>query len=203
MSVCGSISSSLLIDCDNPIVGGVSDILYLFNFDDIASYTKGMNNVVNLITMVSGKSGYIIEGQRSSIDVKASLVDGRFFTAYNHELTFRVFSNSADIKKQLRAISGGLFVAIIENRYRGVNGASSFEILGLDAGLGATVLETNKSDSDTQGAYLVTLTSREIAKEPHLPYFYFNTSYSQSIVDINALLSTIETFDDTFDDTFL
>lgn len=188
--VCGSISAGILIDCDNPIIGGVKDRLILMNLSDISSVTRNVANkqIVEAITKGAGKVGYVYEGQKSSIDAKATLVQSAYSVGFTHELIFRVFSNSPVVKAQLEAMARGQIVAVVENNYRGVAGNASFEIFGLDAGLTVTALETNKSDQDTQGAYVVTLSTNDKFREPHLPSTLFITDYAASLAVFNGLL---------------
>jgi hypothetical protein len=189
MALCGIINSNLLIDCVNPLIGGVKDLLYIFNYDDLADYNVDANGFVTSISLLAGKNGYIYEGQKSSIDIKANLQSAKYSVGFNHEITFRVFSNDANTKKQLTSLARGKFIAIVENNYRGAGDASSFEIYGLNSGLRVASKESNKSDADTQGTWVLNIASAEI-KEPFLPRFVFSTSYSVTKTLIEALLTT-------------
>lgn len=190
MSVCAAISANMLIDCLNPLIGGVKDRLILLNRLDVASLTRNSTNqqILEAVTKASGKVGYLYEGQKSSIDVKTALVAKKYSVGFSHDITFRVFSNDANTKKQIEALARGEVVAFLENNFRGVAGNSSFEMYGWGIGLVVSALESNKSDADTQGAYVITLTAPPDKMEPHLPETLFITDYATSLAVFNGLL---------------
>ena len=190
MPLCGAISANMLIDCANPVIGGVKDRLILINRADVASVTRNATNsqIIEAVTKASGKVGYLYEGQKSSIDVKTSLVAKKYSVGFSHEITFRVFSNNATTKAQLESLARGEVIAFLENNYRGNAGDSSFEVYGYGVGLMVSALESNKSDGDTQGAYVITLTAPTDKMEPHLPDTLFITSYAASLAVFNGLL---------------
>lgn len=190
MPICGAISANMLIDCLNPIIGGTKDRLILLNRADVASVTRNGTNsqIVEAVTKAATKVGYLYEGQKSSIDVKTSMVAKKYAVGFSHEITFRVFSNDANTKKQLAALARGEVIAFLENNNRGVAGEASFEMYGWGVGLQVSALESNKSDADTQGAYVITLTAPPDKLEPHLPDTLFITSYAASLAVFNGLL---------------
>ena len=177
------------MDCSKPISAGVKDILYLINADDILSTTPDPSNpnLITGITLVSGAVAYKFEGKNSSIEPRAALVRQRYSEVYDHEVTFKVFDNGADIKKNLQGAVTKKVVAIVENRFQGTDGDAAFEIYGLTAGLQANTLERITADADTQGAYNVVLVSSEFEKEPNLPATLFDTSYAATKALVEAL----------------
>lgn len=187
MALCGLINSDLLINCANPLVGGVRDLLYIINYDDLSDYTKDLDGVVTNISLLAGKSGYYYEGQKSSIEIKSSLQAAKYAFGFNHDIVFRVFSNDAATKTQLEALSRGKFIVIVENNFKGAGDASSFEVYGLDSGLKIISNESNKSDGDTQGAWVLNIATGDI-KEPFLPRFIFSSSYADTKTLIEGLL---------------
>lgn len=160
------------------------------NREDLNVLTRSVTNpqIITAVSKVATKRAYEYEGQKSSIDGKATMVATAYSVGFNHELVFRVFGNNPAIKAQLAALARGEVIAFVENNNRGVSGEASFEIYGTDAGLIVTALETNKSDADTQGAYVITLSSKEKIKEPHLPSTLFITDYAASRAVFNGLL---------------
>jgi hypothetical protein len=176
---CEGLFESILLNCNTPISAGVQDTLYLINFDDIASTTANVDNpnLITGITLVSGAVAYKFEGKNSSIEPRAALVRQRYSEVYDHEITFKVFDNGADVKKNLQGAGTKKVVAIVENRFKGSEGDAAFEIYGITAGLQAGTLERTTADADTQGAWNVVLVSSEFEKEPNLPATLFDTSY--------------------------
>jgi len=174
MPICSEINASVLFDCDNPMVAGAGDNLYLINkadWDDAVITPDGSNpQLITGIVLPSGKTSYKFEGKNYSVEPTQKLVKQKYAEVYDHEVSFKVFVTDAATKLQLEKMSSGSVVAIVENIHRGADGSSAFEIYGMAAGLEVQELERVLADADTQGAFSLILRSSEIAKEPHLFY---------------------------------
>ena len=181
---CASISDCVLLDCSNPIVGGANDRIYLINKADIASVVQ-TGYLVTDIVLNSGEFIYKYEGQNQSVDLRAALVRQRYAVVYDHEVIFKVFDNTPTVKEQIEALGRGVVVAIVEKNFKGSDGTSSFEIYGLTSGLILNAAESNASDTDTQGAWNLTLVNSEFAKEPGPPLTFL---YSGSLTATSAFL---------------
>lgn len=192
MANCGRITAGITNDCDDLLVGGVKAKLYLFNLDDIVGYTLNVTNkqIIEAITLETSPaaSGYVFEGYLNSIEPSVNLNKGAYFNQWNHQILFRIFSNIPDTKKQIEALSKGRFVAIIENNYQGDDGNAAFELYGKKVGLEATVIEANKNDADSQGAWVITLATPETTKEPNAPATVFITNYATTKALVEALV---------------
>lgn len=192
MPNCGKISDDIFLNCNETMVGGVRDKLYLFNIDDIDDYQKNVSNSqiiegVDLITSPAAR-GYVFEGQNNSNDASMQLTKGAYSVGYTHKIIFRIFSNDPNTKKQLEAMAKGKSVAIVQNNFQGSNGNSAFELFGLDVGLEVLEMTSDKSDADTQGAYVVTLSTNAKYREGHLPATVFLTDFSTTRDLIEALV---------------
>lgn len=196
MSACTGITASILINCDQPLVVGTKDILYLINRDDIdnimfdSTLDSGINELALSLNLISSRYIYKIEGRNNSNEPSAVLRKGRYFDTYEHKISFKVFGNGPEIKSQLESmIQAGNLVAIIENNYRGTGDVSAFEIYGYNAGL--EVIECSRviNDNDTQGAYSIVLKTPEQQGEPHLPYSLLAGDYTATKEMLNNLLA--------------
>lgn len=196
MSACTGITASILINCDQPLVVGTKDILYLINRDDIdnimfdSTLDSGINELALSLNLISSRYIYKIEGRNNSNEPSAVLRKGRYFDTYEHKISFKVFGNGPEIKSQLESmIQAGNLVAIIENNYRGTGDVSAFEIYGYNAGL--EVIECSRviNDNDTQGAYSIILKTPEQQGEPHLPYSLLAGDYTATKEMLNNLLA--------------
>ena len=170
-TACSGITENVLNNCENPIVGGANDLVWLVNKADIASYTPDGSNpyLVTGLTLNSGAYLYAYEGQNNSVDLRAALVRQRYVSVYDHEAIIKVFDNTPDVKKQLAYLQSGVVVAIVQKNFKASDGLGAFELYGLDAGLILNASESNASDADTQGAWNLTLSTSEQAKEPGPP----------------------------------
>ena len=141
-TLCGKISASQTINCNNPLQAGSEDELILINWEDWldASLTLNGTNtqIVENILLASGVVGYTMDGKNNSIAPKFELVKQAFAEVYSHELNYKVFGVNAEAKKQLEKKAKGRFVAIVHNKFKGASGESAYEIYGADAGLVVT-----------------------------------------------------------------
>lgn len=189
MSTCGKISSDILIDCSNPISGGVNDRLILINKDDWDLATLGGTpQLITSIALPTSAVAYVYEGKNNSVEPRSALVKQRYAEVYDHEVTFKVFKTDAATKAQIELLAKGKVIAIIENNYKGASGAGAFEVYGSDSGLFLQELERTLADADTQGAYSLVLRTSEQSKESHLPATIFSSTYAATKVIVDALL---------------
>ncbi len=148
-TACAGLTENVLNNCEKPITGGANDRIWLVNKSDIASTTPDPNNpyLITSITLNSGAYLYRYEGQNNSVDLRAALVRQRYTTVYDHEVIFKVFDNTPEIKRQLGYLGQGVVVAIVESNFKGSDDDSAFELYGLDAGLILNANESNKSSN--------------------------------------------------------
>lgn len=190
MPNCGQISANILIDCNNPMTGGVNDRLILINKVDWDLATlAGTPTLITGITLPTGSVAYQYEGKNNSVEPRAQLVKQRYAEVYDHEVMFKVFKADAATKAQLELLAKGKVVAIIENNYKGASGAAAFEVYGIDTGLYVQDLERTLADVDTQGAFAITLRTSDQSKESHLPATLYDTDYATTKAIVDGLLA--------------
>lgn len=193
MADCAVISTNLNKNCDNPLVGGVRDNIYLINFSDwldAVFVRNGLNSqIYESITLPSGALAYRMEGINNSPEPSTSFKRLAFAELFEHIVKYKIFDITPSAKEQLELKSKGRFVAIVENNYKGATGNAAFEIYGADSGLivpdGGLTRDPNSTD--TQGAYDVTLQTSEKSLEPHLPATLFITDYATTKAVLEAL----------------
>jgi len=191
MAQCGGISADILIDCDNPPVGGTSDVLYLFNLDGATfTYdTTGIlpHKIVDGISLASGQTLFKVEGRNNSITAGVELVKGQYFDSYQHNVGFAAFDITPETKAQIeKMVQSGNLVAIVGNNNRSATGNTAFEIYGITNGL--EVLTSVRNVIENDGIYVLQLGSGELAKEPHLQFSVFDTDYATTLAMLEALL---------------
>lgn len=181
MSLCAGITASITLDCNTPPVAGVADVMYLINRDDIDTVTfdttsTSSNKLITAITLETGKYIYKVEGRNNSHEPLISLRKGRYFDTYEHQVSFKIFSNNPAVKSEIESmVQRGNLIAIVENNYRGVGELAAFELFGYGCGLEVTEGSRNVNDADTQGSYSLVLKTPEQQGEPHLPYSFLVT----------------------------
>lgn len=192
MGNCGKITASILNDCNNPLIGGVSDELILINKEDIIDYEVNVDNPqiiegINLVTSPATRA-YKIEGYKSSVEPQVDLVPNQYRSSWAHQVLFRVFSNTPETKEVIEGIKDGTLVAIVKNNNQGVGGNAVYELFGKGVGLYLKVATSAKNDSETQGAYILTLATPDNQKEPKVPATIYNTDLATTVALVNALL---------------
>lgn len=192
MDKCGKIAANQLINCEYPPIGGANDRLILINYDDWNNSTitvdVGNSQLITGITLASGITAYEYEGKNNSNEPKSALVRTKYTEVYDHEVMFKIFYNSAAVKKEIEKIPLGKFVAIVENNFKGSAGECAFEVYGRDSGLEGQILERIVADTETQGGYNLVMRSAEQAREGHLPSTLYITSYAITKAIVDSLL---------------
>lgn len=148
--------------------------------------TSGATAVSTSAAVVSTKF-YAYEGIKTSNDAKTGTIKGKYMTNFDHELDMIVWKVDGDTKKELDAMARGILVGIVEYKYKGANGASAFEIHGIDQGLEVLKLDRDSTNKDNEGAYSVQLKTIAGYSEPHLPRAFFLTNYATTKALIVAL----------------
>jgi hypothetical protein len=192
MSSCSNIASGIAKNCTAQISGGADDRLILINYEDWknAVITRNVSNhqIIENIVLATGVVGYVFEGQNNSNAPKASMVVGKTFNNFNHDVAFLALSKDAATKKTLENLSKGRVVAIVQNNYKGTSGESAFEVYGGDAGLLCTAMESDVNNNDTGGAYAITLASKAPSLEPHLPATIYITDFATTKAIVDGLV---------------
>jgi hypothetical protein len=184
-SVCGTLEGDIQGDCDNPPQGGVEDLLYLINKDDISAIVRDISNplIVTNIVLDSGKTAFKVQGQNNSNNTRFEMVRLRFARMYNHFLSPTGLERYEELAK-------GKFIAIVINNFRGASGNAAIKIYGLDAGLVAQTITQDMSSADTQGAVQVGIQTDADNQvyEPHVPATLFDTDFATSLAIVEGLI---------------
>lgn len=191
VDTCGIIDAGIDVNCENPLQAGTEDILVLLNRKQIATITKNISNkqIVEDIIMESAALGYAFKGQNNSIAPKYSMVKGRYYRHWSHEVNFIAFNVSPAAKKVVEDAKDADLTAIIYNKYKGEDGDSAFEIYGLYAGLKSETIERDVTNPETQGAFAILLKSdADRGLEPFQPQTLFNTDYATTLAIVEGLV---------------
>lgn len=189
---CGRIASGISRKCSTPLIGGVSDELILLNFSDVINYDENASNPqiiegINMITSPAAK-GYLFEGYKSSVGPKVSLVPNPYLSSWKHEVLFRIFDNTPETKAIIEGLKDGTFVAIVKNNNQGTNGNAVYELFGKGVGLELTTGDSDKNDQESQGAWVLTLSTPDNNQEPKLPASIYLTSLAITKAMVDSLL---------------
>lgn len=208
---CGRLDRGSTPDCDNLPTGGTEARLILINWDDVLYVYEGNDTlpsgsvwdptfdltfgpvvtagtglgVIVQIVLKAGKTAYEFFGFRN--DVKKSEEceqTSHSKKRFKHHCGFVVYEIDQLQKNNLKKMSKGRFMAIVENRGRG---ADAFELLGKNSGLKmvAGVIR------ETQGFYQINLSTPDngIEYERKLPQT-IGISYANALEIIDDLFDS-------------
>tara|TARA_R110002096_G_scaffold217142_4_gene405180 strand:+ start:11627 stop:12259 length:633 start_codon:yes stop_codon:yes gene_type:complete len=197
-SACGGLDMGSGVDCDDPIVAGVDQRLVLINKDiyDRATVVENVSipNLIDSIVLTqTGDSGFAFQGIRKSLNPQSAYVPAAVSQGFDHQVDFLIFDIGQAQKNNIEKMTGGKFVAIIQNSSAAGNKDAIFEVFGKDVGLTmqASPMRIN-GDLETNGAYTIALkTSDDFGKEPHLPSSYNVTDFAGTLVQITTILTPV------------
>ena len=69
-------------------------------------------------------------------------------------------------------MANGKFLVVLENQYQGTDKKNTFQVFGVEQGLSASAIESDKYSDDTQGGTSVTLQETDA---PTFAYYLFET----------------------------
>lgn len=175
-----NIDKDFLFDCDNLPSAGIERDVVLINRSDIDRTASTVSGGVVDIVLNSGATGYKIEGvkQINSYNYEV-VVNDDSLNRVTHSFLGRIYDLSPDGKAQLNAfVNGANVIAVIENKAKGANQLSAFEVLGWENGL--EISEGTKNSLENDGAFVLTLASNELTPESKVPLTFLDTDYATS-----------------------
>jgi len=195
MSIYNKINAGFSLGTDEPVTGGIEDVIYIFNQDDI-SLTFDTTNplIITGLTAVSSALIYKFEGTNNSFNTTSKLAKTSVGPRYTEEIDFNIAGLSVDIKTQLQAMGYGRVCAIAVNNYNSSD--SAVELFGAVNGLILTDAERSAADDTVDGGYKLKLTNPDKLKEPYPPRAVSiaptsgPATYASTIAAIEALVAT-------------
>lgn len=169
-------------DCDNKPKGGIEVDVVIINFDDIDKATSTLDGTNDLIitnlSTFSGTSGFSLEGVKQINGVAYELIKNEEgFDKFVHTFAGVILAPSAANKKSLAEISsGGRYLVVVEKKWKGIDQADAFEVLGWDVGM---VISTNVYNSkEADGVIKFELASEANFEEPEMTRNNLETNYA-------------------------
>jgi hypothetical protein len=183
---CGQLKKGVAAPCD-PAVGGLQTTLVQIRKDDIASVVRdALNPKLVLITMKTGKKGFVFQGLGESTNARAKLVPTKFGSPiYTHEVDLVAFTSDPADYATCEDLAKDTTVSVVPDN----NG--NYLVYGLNAGLKATKNDTDTANTDTGGSPEITIAS---TKEKGLADFFavMDNSGATPVVDPVATKAAFE-----------
>lgn len=180
------LAANVLSDCANLPTAGCDETLYIFNKADVSAWTES-SNVITGLTLLSGKTGYKIEGYNRSLNAGHDLEKTGFSSGYKHWVEFLLPQNNQAAKEQAEAIKNGTFVCIIQRNT--ADGLGDFEVYGRASGLVIEEHSGEVNNAETGGNIRIKLMTHEQSREPKIPQQYLDTDFSTTKTEIVGLIA--------------
>jgi len=129
---CGNIDRGSTPDCDNLPQGGTKARLVLLNYNDVESIDETADGIITAINLVPGAVGYEFLGFRTDVKKSEGVLKTQKKNRFFHNVGFVIYEVDQAQKNNIKHITKGRFIAIVENKGQTEN---SVEILGKNVGL--------------------------------------------------------------------
>ncbi|MFJ1490765.1 hypothetical protein [Capnocytophaga canis] len=203
------ISEDVIYDFCTPPSAGIERDILLINWDDIDRNATLFNETktrIRKFRLKEGKRAYLFRGFKKLFKPSSKPIIDDLGNGFQHSINIRIFKSTEENLHQIyKAVSKGLFVAIVETKDKGDLGRLAYEVLGYDCGMQITSSE-GKNYNDHNGAYLLSFLTPKNQKEPRPLYKWLEDDYSVTKHKFDKRLRTdpndFQIFDRTFDKTF-
>lgn len=177
MSYCENLlKGAISPNCNNPITRGIEANGYIINREHLdMENTSIENGIMKTLKLVSGKVAYPIHVPSNTpfSGTTTTLESGTHRNSFTHNVGFVILDNGPEVVANvIEPLANGEFVIIYENKFKGVDKESAFQIVGFDQGLKASTLENDKWSEDTEGGWNVVMTE---TKSPRAAVFCAKT----------------------------
>lgn len=193
MANCSGIFSGATVDCLDPLAVGLEQRLFLANLADVEtitySVTPGEENVIEGITMKSGKSFFEFEGINQTIKAQSELVRGDLAVSYKHQIDLSVFEVDNVSLNNLQAMAYKNQIAITVGPNDSSLGNGPFQVHGKNVGMELASNVRIPGDNATGAAFVLQMATAENGgAENELPNVFWDTDYPTTLAKIEALL---------------
>ena len=177
----GNLTKNYEIDCVNPPIAGIETQVVLINRADIdfAATTFDPNNslLITNLELQAGKTGYLFEGIKQ-VNFKNfdAVPSDTTLTKFTHGFTGTIYDLSVEGKQGVQELANATVIAVVENKWKGTDSADAFEILGFGSGL--FLSSGTQNSNENEGAFLLTISTLDIALEPTVPHTLLETDYA-------------------------
>ena len=175
----------MINDCAIAPIAGLEEVMYVFNADELtASKSSTVKTLVTDLSVLVGKKGYKVTGFKKSHNAKTELVvSDTLPDSYKQSVDFTVWSKDAATVTAIDSFNN--VVIVVENKDKGVAGASAFAIYGLDTALYKATM-TQEANVDA-GVFKLSM----VAEGQRVPFYnLYDTDYATTKALLDGLLIT-------------
>jgi len=185
----GALTANITYDCANAPVGGIEQSVKLINQADIdyAETTFSSTNpaLITSLVLKADAQAYTLTGVKQTNGKSWELVKkDNAPDKFMHAFSGVILNPSAANKLQASALAqGSRYVVVVEQKWKGVNSADAFEVLGIRAGLEIATMTNNSAENDN--TIVLTLASASGFEEPNMAATLLETDYATTLLAFN------------------
>jgi len=189
------LSEDIAINCDHLGVAGIEDDIVIIAHEDVDKATSTKNELNRLLlddfNAVSGKAGFLLTGVKNAQGFLTEFVPSEeTFDKWRHTYDGVIATPSAQNRLQASNLTKGKsYVLVIRRRYKGLDKADEFLVLGWDNGLYVTVMTENSREKD--GMISFTMASKDKYLEYDMPLTLLDTDNSTTLTAFNNKFATV------------
>ena len=155
---------------------GAYDTIYLFNRDEVTSFTAGLLNQVTDIVFSGGEGFYQVVAKKSSVVIRAEKQDNETdATDYTHEIDLQLTDMTNTARNFVNDLNGTSLGCIVRTK------GDKFYLYGYNDGVQMKV-NNMSSEADALG-HFITLRETEVSE---LPSLFFDTDTATTLANITS-----------------
>lgn len=194
------LSSDIIQNCTEPMVKGVEMTGVIINRADIdfsaITYDTDDTHIIKALPLKTGKKGYkVVQPSKNPFnDTQSSMEEGTYANTFSHELHLVILDSGYNVAQAVEDLANGEYVVVLENKHKNSKdatkpGNSAFQIYGLEQGMTASEMTSEKYSEDTNGGWAVTMTE---TGSPYAAQYLWTTSYAASKALFDSLTDVAE-----------
>lgn len=185
MACDGILTSDILFDCDNAMVGGIEVNVLLFNHKDLnksaVTFAPTNKMIMTNFQLKAGKTGFLFQGVKQVNSGSFELVKKEMGPdKFKHIFAGTILNFSAENKERLMEMSeGGKYAVMLELKWKGGAAADAFQLFGYDSGLELNVATFGTNVND--GVISIELSSSDGYEESKPALTVLETDYTTTL----------------------
>ena len=185
------LSDDILIDCLNLTKAGIETDVVIIpkKYIDYATSALNADNriLIDDLVLKAGNKGVKLEGVKQINGYNWEFVPSEeTIDRYRHTFTGVIMTPSAANRLSASKLAKGeQYVVVVNKKYKGLNQADAFLVLGWDTGMYLTAMTENSAEVDS--AIQFTLANKDGELEDEMPRILLETDHDTTLTSFNNL----------------
>ena len=186
MTCLTGITSDIINDCTNQPIGGIEQVVYAFNREDLSATVDSTNPfLLTALAVAVGSKGYKIQGFKKTNNAGFDLeVEDTMPDKYPQFFSAVIWGIDSDTVQNLNNLND--IVIVVQNKNKGVSGSGAFEVYGFDTGLYKSSL--TKRSNDNGGTFQLEMTSLSGEAPTKSHYVLLSETVAATVTMLESLM---------------